>query len=104
MSPTGWRYNLATTKSKEVGGGERWIEQPGGADNLNEKEKYEVEKGGRRHGGDEESVVERKLMTKLEERRKQTIGRGFSAEVLKVLPSRQSPSEGNLFPMERKNK
>lgn len=27
------------------------MEQPGGADNLNEKEKYEVEKGGRRHGG-----------------------------------------------------
>lgn len=49
-------------------------------------------------------MVERKLTTKLEEGRKQTVGRDFSAEVSKVLPSRQSPPEGNLFPMERKNK
>lgn len=45
VSPTGWPYNLAITKSRE-GVVERWMEQ-GGADNLNEKEKYEVEKGGR---------------------------------------------------------
>lgn len=79
------------------------MEQPGGADNLNEKEKYEVEEGGRRHGGVENQSLREKLMTKLEERRKQTVGRDFSAGVSKVLPSRQSPSEGDLFPMERQN-
>lgn len=49
---------------------------------------------------DEESVIKRKLMTKLEEKRKQRVCRDFSVEVLKVLPSQAKlSSEGNVFPM-----
>lgn len=47
---------------------------------------------------DEESVIKRKLVTKLEEKRKQMVCRDFSVEVLNVLPSQaKSPSEGNFF-------
>lgn len=39
-------------------------------------------------------------MAKLEEKRKQMVGRDFSVGVLKVFPSQaKSPSKGNIFPM-----
>lgn len=47
----------------------------------------------------EKSVIKKKLMTKLEEKRKQMVCRDFSVEVWKVLPSQaKSPSEGNVSP------